>query len=50
MKRDIVKYVERCMTCLQVKAEHQKPYENFQPLEIPMCHTPMWGHDLADNS
>ncbi|KAJ0438603.1 putative nucleotidyltransferase, Ribonuclease H [Helianthus annuus] len=26
MKRDVVKYVEKCMTCLQVKAEHQKPY------------------------
>ncbi|XP_035841510.1 uncharacterized protein LOC110876781 [Helianthus annuus] len=26
MKRDIVKYVAKCLTCLQVKAEHQKPY------------------------
>ena len=25
MKRDIVKYVEQCLTCLKVKAEHQKP-------------------------
>ena len=22
MKRDIVRYVEKCLTCLQVKAEH----------------------------
>ena len=30
MKRDIVKYVERCLTCFQVKAG------KLQPLEIPM--------------
>ncbi|XP_076929705.1 uncharacterized protein LOC143594228 [Bidens hawaiensis] len=35
MKRDIVKYVEKCLTCLQVKAEHQKPYGKIQQLEIP---------------
>ncbi|KAD2805396.1 hypothetical protein E3N88_38773 [Mikania micrantha] len=32
MKRDIVKYVEKCLTCMQVKAEHQKPYGKLQPL------------------
>ncbi|KAJ9561902.1 hypothetical protein OSB04_007062 [Centaurea solstitialis] len=26
MKTDIGRYVEKCTTCLQVKAEHQKPY------------------------
>ncbi|KAK1406152.1 hypothetical protein QVD17_41439 [Tagetes erecta] len=36
MRRDIVKYVEKCLTCLRVKAEHQKPYGELQPLEIPM--------------
>lgn len=36
MKRDCVKYVERCLTCLKVKAEHQKPYGKVQPLEIPV--------------
>ncbi|KAF5803619.1 putative nucleotidyltransferase, Ribonuclease H [Helianthus annuus] len=36
MKRDTVKYVEKCLTCLQVKAEHQKPYGKLQPLEIPV--------------
>ena len=36
MKRDVVKYVEKCMTCLQVKAEHQKPYGKLQPLDIPV--------------
>jgi hypothetical protein len=35
MKFDITRYVSRCLTCLQVKAEHQKPYERLQPLEIP---------------
>ncbi|KAK9079891.1 hypothetical protein SSX86_001564 [Deinandra increscens subsp. villosa] len=32
MKRDIVKYVGKCLTCSQVKAEHQKPYGKLQPL------------------
>ncbi|GKD03460.1 putative nucleotidyltransferase, ribonuclease H [Tanacetum coccineum] len=36
MKRDCVKYVEKCLTCLKVKAEHQKPYGKIQPLEIPI--------------
>ncbi|GJS83560.1 putative reverse transcriptase domain-containing protein, partial [Tanacetum coccineum] len=36
MKRDIVKYIEQCLTCLQVKTEHQKPFEKMQPLEIPV--------------
>ncbi|KAI3717316.1 hypothetical protein L1987_68865 [Smallanthus sonchifolius] len=36
MRRDVVKYVERCLTCLRVKAEHQKPYGKLQPLEIPL--------------
>ncbi|GKD57020.1 DNA/RNA polymerases superfamily protein, partial [Tanacetum coccineum] len=34
MKRDCVKYVEKYLTCLKVKAEHQKPYGKIQPLEI----------------
>ncbi|XP_021975263.1 uncharacterized protein LOC110870386 [Helianthus annuus] len=36
MKRDIVKYVAKCLTCSQVKAEHQKPYGESQPLGIPL--------------
>ncbi|KAJ9537587.1 hypothetical protein OSB04_030320 [Centaurea solstitialis] len=36
MKRDIARYVEQCVTCSQVKAEHQKPYGSLQPLDIPM--------------
>jgi hypothetical protein len=45
MKRDIVKYMEKCLTCLQVKAEHQKPYGKLQPLEIPMW---KWEHITMD--
>ena len=26
MKRDVAKYVEKCLACLKVKAEHQKPH------------------------
>ncbi|KAJ0549461.1 putative nucleotidyltransferase, Ribonuclease H [Helianthus annuus] len=36
MKREIAKYVEKCLTCSRVKAEHQKPYGKLQPLEIPV--------------
>ncbi|GJV91143.1 putative reverse transcriptase domain-containing protein [Tanacetum coccineum] len=34
MKRYYVKCVEKCLTCLKVKAGHQKPYGIIQPLEI----------------
>jgi hypothetical protein len=36
MKRDIAEFVERCSTCQQVKAEHQRPVGPLQPLEIPV--------------
>ena len=36
MKNDVVQYVEGCMTCRKVKAEHQKPHGKLQPLEIPV--------------
>ena len=35
MKNDVVKHVEQCLTCQQVKAEHQRPAETLQPLNIP---------------
>ncbi|KAI3715044.1 hypothetical protein L6452_22010 [Arctium lappa] len=35
MKLDVERYVERCMTCSQVKVEHQRPYGSLQSLEIP---------------
>ena len=45
MKRDIARYVERCVTCFQVKADHQKPYGKLQPLEIPVW---KWEHITMD--
>ena len=35
MKTDVGSFVEGCLTCLQVKANHQKPYGELQPLPIP---------------
>ena len=35
MKRDIAEFVSRCLTCQQVKAEHQKPVGLLQSLPIP---------------
>ena len=35
MKRDVVEYVVRCLTCQQVKAEHQRPGGMLHPLDIP---------------
>jgi hypothetical protein len=29
-------YVEKCLPCSRVKAEHQKPSRFLQPLEIPV--------------
>ncbi|KAI3776670.1 hypothetical protein L1987_46458 [Smallanthus sonchifolius] len=34
MKHELTKYVSKCLTCSQVKAEHQKPYGKIQPLDI----------------
>ncbi|GMJ04800.1 hypothetical protein HRI_004149200 [Hibiscus trionum] len=35
MKKDISDYVSRCLTCQQVKAEHQHPSGLLQPIRIP---------------
>jgi hypothetical protein len=35
MKKDIVKFVEQCLTCQQVKAEHYRPVGTLKPLLIP---------------
>ena len=35
MKNDVVNFVSRCLTCQQVKAEHQRPADLLQPMEIP---------------
>ena len=45
MKREIAKYVSRCLTCQQVKAEHQRPAGLLQPLQIPES---KWEHIAMD--
>ncbi|KAE8715038.1 Zinc ion binding, putative isoform 1 [Hibiscus syriacus] len=35
MKKDISDFVARCLTCQQVKAEHQHPSGLLQPIKIP---------------
>ena len=35
MKRDVVEYVSRCLTCQQVKSEYQRPSRLLQPVWIP---------------
>ncbi|KAD4585520.1 hypothetical protein E3N88_23121 [Mikania micrantha] len=45
MKFNILQYVNRCLTCLQVKAEHQKPHGYLQPLEVPEW---KWEHITMD--
>ena len=35
MKRDVIEYVSKCLTCQQVKAEHQVPIGLLNPLSIP---------------
>ena len=36
MKKDIASFVSRCLTCQQVKEEHQKPTGKIQLLPIPV--------------
>ncbi|KAL5537439.1 hypothetical protein UlMin_045822 [Ulmus minor] len=35
MKRDVAKFVEKCLICQKIKAEHQRPAGELQPIEIP---------------
>ena len=35
LKRDITEFVSKCLTCQQVKAEHQVPSGLLQPIRIP---------------
>ena len=35
MKRDIAKFISRCLICQQVKAEHVSPASLLQPLPVP---------------
>ena len=32
IKQDVVEHVAKCLTCQQVKIEHQRPSEELQPL------------------
>lgn len=36
MKRDITKFVSKCITCQKVKSEHKRPAGLLQPLDIPV--------------
>ncbi len=35
MKKDVSEYVAKCLTCQQVKAEHQRPGGELYPLDVP---------------
>ena len=45
MKRHVGDFVRRCLTCQQVKAEHQKPRGLLQPLEVAKW---KWEHVTMD--
>ena len=45
MKRHVRYFVRRCLTCQQVKAEHQKPPGLLQPLEVAKW---KWEHVTMD--
>ena len=44
-KRHVRDFVQRCLTCQQVKAEHQKPLGLLQPLEVVAW---KWEHVTMD--
>ena len=46
MKRHVGDFVRRCLTCQQVKAEHQKPAGLLQPLEVAEW---KWEHVTMDS-
>ncbi|CAL2257126.1 unnamed protein product [Prunus armeniaca] len=45
MKRDVAIFVSTCLTCQQVKAEHQKPAGPLQPLPVAQW---KWDHITMD--
>ena len=45
MKKDVARFVAKCLTCQQVKIEHQKPAGMLQPLSIPEW---KWDHVTMD--
>ncbi|GKA11994.1 reverse transcriptase domain-containing protein, partial [Tanacetum coccineum] len=47
MKKDIAVYVSRCLSCLKVKAEHQRPSSLLQQPEIPKWKWERMGMDFV---
>ena len=45
MKRDIVDFISRCLTCQKIKIEHQRPGGLIQSLPIPEW---KWEHIIMD--
>ena len=45
MKRHVGDFVQRCLTCQRVKADHQKPTVLLQPLEVAEW---KWEHVTTD--
>jgi len=35
MKKEIADYVDKCLICQKINAEHQRPIGELRPLEIP---------------
>ena len=35
MKKEVAEYVDKCLSCQKVKAEHRCPVGELRPLEIP---------------
>jgi len=49
MKKDVAEYVNNCLTCPKVKAEHQRHVGELQPLEIPTWKWDSISMDLVLN-
>ena len=45
MKKHVGDYVRRCLMCLHIKAEHQRPTRLLQPLEVAKW---KWEHVTMD--
>ena len=45
MKKHMTDFVRQCLTCQQVKAEHQRPTKLLQPLEVAEW---KWEHITMD--
>ena len=45
MKKDIVEYVSKCLTCQQIKAKHQVPFSLLNLIPIPQW---KWDNIIMD--